>query len=596
MEKNIFSIIRGEITDFLNNSIEVVPGYTFNQYNTIKRCHLYINGEYEDKTYYQGKPKIFNNLSRPTRDVWAKFLNVDTKDIKAISNSGPSTPYKTLLAQKELDYYLKKNDFAQKFNDMADRVSDFGSVVIKKTKKGSEIIDLRRFFLDPTVENIQESRFVTTKYLFTTSQLKKKVEDGWDESEINKILDWKQRQMNTDNAGMSYEENGQINMIRSTPYIEVYERFGEIEEWMLNGGQSTKLIKALFIVAEPMSTSKTEKGDYAGENGGTLFKSEWKKEYPFDECHLYKTPGRWLGIGPVELLFPVQVRINELANQKRISMELSTMHLFQTSDKTMVSNILTDLQNGDVITTSQQGALVPIVNEERNLAAFQSEEQYYLNLAQRLTFVSNQAAGEPVPSSTPATNAVLQNNNTVSIFNFRRQNFTNFIRRYLNTFVLPGLLKDMSKEHILRFVGDYEGMTKLTQAVATSYANEQVKKLILDGKQVTPEMYQMMIQVNSQSLKSKNEIFFQMKENWYDDVDLDFDILIDNEQQASDVLANNTWQVIQALSANPTVLQNPVIRTLIYDYAEKVGINPAKLETMDALAPQQPQQVNEQQA
>jgi len=581
--KNILSIIRGEIRDFLYNSIEIVPGYVFNQYDTIKRCHLYLNSQFEDQTFYQGRPKLFDNKIKPKRDRVAAFLNIDTKDIKAISRSGSDNPYKMLIAQKELDYYLKDNDYAQKLNDMAETSVDFGSVVIRKTNKGSETVDLRRMFNDPTVESLQKSRFLTFKHLFTSSELRAKVKDGWDEDVIEGIIEWKERQMNTSNAGSSYERDGQINMIRSTPYIEVYERFGEVEKGFLD--KSSKkwdktLVKSLFIVAEPMAYSKDANGQYMGEDGGILFKSAWTKDYPVDEYHYYKTPGRWLGIGVVESLFIPQERINELANQKRSSMELSTLHLWQTSEPTIVNNVLTDLQNGDVMITGQAG-LNPIVNEERNLAAFASEEQYYLNSIDAISFVSPQAGGEQVPSSTPATNAVIQQNNTLSVFNFKRQNYANFVRRYLRKFVLPGLLRQMSVEHIFRFAGDYEQMTKLNLGVATSFANQKAREMFLKGTIVTPEAYQEILMKNIQSLKGSQELHLQINETWFSDIDLDFDILIDNEQQSTDVIANNTWQVIQALSANPEALQHPVTRALIMDYAEKVGINPTKLESMD---------------
>lgn len=592
--RNIFSIIRGEIDDFMYNSVEVVPGYTFNQYDTIKRCHLYINSRFQDASLYQGQEKIFYNIVKPVRDVVSKFLNVDTKDIRVITTSGSKNPFKTLIAQKEMDYFLKENDFAQKFNDMADRAADFGSVVIKKTKKGAEIADLRRFFCDPTVENLEKSRFITFKHLFTISELKKKVKDGWDEKTIDAIIDLKKRELNSGTAGMSYETNGQVNVIRSTPYIEIYERFGEVEKWMLDDGKSDNLVRSLFIVAEPMSISKDEKGAYAGENGGILFKSEWKGAYPVDEYHYYKTPGRWLGVGPVEQLFIPQERMNELANQKRISMELSTLHLFQSQDRTVVNNVLTDLVNGDVIVSDR--GITPLVNEERNLAAFQSEELGYTQLAEKLSFVTPQVTGEAVPASTPATNAVIQQNNVTSIFNFKRQNFANFLRRFLRTFVLPELLKDISREHILRFAGDYEDMLKLTSAIATSYTNAQVKERMFKGQIVSPEEYQEMLQDNITALKTVKDLHMQVTAGWFDDVDLDFDILIDNEQQSTDVIAQNTWQVIQVLAGNPQALENPVTRALIFDYAEKIGINPTKLESLGAMSPQQPSQVQDVEA
>lgn len=337
-QNNIYSIIRSEIDDFLYNDIEPVPGWSFNQYQTIRKCHLYINSKFVDDSLYQGRKKIFNNLVRPVRDTAAKYVQFDTKDIR-IKALNEVLPYKTMLLNKELEQYNKNNNVAQILNDIAEEITTYGSVVLKKTSKGVQIVDLRNLFIDPTVNNLQESRFITLKHRLTVSQLRKKVKDGWNKDAVEAIIAWKKRQGNSDDAGQSYEDYGQLNVIRSTPYIDVYERYGEVEKQLLDEKligkpEGEDLVKALFIVAEPYGVSKKENGDYLGENGKILFKSEWKKDkFPFDESHYSKTRGRWLGVGPVEVLFPVQERYNELANQKRISMEISTIHLFQTAER-----------------------------------------------------------------------------------------------------------------------------------------------------------------------------------------------------------------------------------------------------------------------
>ena len=41
--QNIFAQTRQEVYDFVNNDIKIVDGYSFNQYQTIKKCHLYYN-------------------------------------------------------------------------------------------------------------------------------------------------------------------------------------------------------------------------------------------------------------------------------------------------------------------------------------------------------------------------------------------------------------------------------------------------------------------------------------------------------------------------------------------------------------------------
>jgi hypothetical protein len=82
--KDIFSQIRDERADFLNNEIEVVPGYNFSQYNTIKKSHLYYNSHYEKGDYEEVngvmRKKVFHNLSRWRCEVASKMIDMDIKD------------------------------------------------------------------------------------------------------------------------------------------------------------------------------------------------------------------------------------------------------------------------------------------------------------------------------------------------------------------------------------------------------------------------------------------------------------------------------------------------------------------------------------
>src|SRR5690606_2955673 len=113
--------------------------------------------------------------------------------------------------------------------------------------------------------------------------------------------------------------------------------------------------------------------------------------------HVRKTRGRWLGIGAIEPLFEAQVRWNELMNQKRVAMDLSSMHLFQTNDNTVVDNILNDLMNGDVIKTKQANAIQPLVNQERNLSAYESEQATWNDIAERISNASDLITGNDIP-------------------------------------------------------------------------------------------------------------------------------------------------------------------------------------------------------
>lgn len=366
---NIFSKIRQENSDFFNQYISIVPGYTFNQYQTLKRIHLYLNSKFEGGDLYLGREKLFFNVVVPACEVAAKMLNVDTKDIRLIPQDAKSY-FSSYLLEKELKQWLKTSKLANVLNKIAEEGPRFGSVVLEKVKGGAKVVDLRKLILDPTVETIKDSRFVTTIHYMTPSELEA---TGWDDTDVAI-----ERFGNTQGQSSYEDGSGTINQLVSTPYIKVYKRYGEVPQWWVDGGKSEKLVKALFIVAGADFLQKNEKGEVTGENGVVLFKSRWYKEWPFKDFHFTKILGRWLGLGIVEALFDTQVRLNELKNQKRVSMEISTIHLFQTADKQIVRNILSDLESGDVLMSPN--GIEPIKNEERNLSAFDGEEASYSTL------------------------------------------------------------------------------------------------------------------------------------------------------------------------------------------------------------------------
>lgn len=592
--QTIFGTIRQEINDFVNNYIEVVPGFNFNQYETIKRIHLYTNSRFYDQSLFSGREKLFFNISNYRKQAVSTYLNIDTGDIR-IYPMNPKSDWSVFFLEKELKLWLKNNHIPKKLNEMAEEGAGYGSVVIKKTPKGAQIVDLRRLFLDPTVRRIKDSRFVTIKHYMTPSELRAKVKDGWDKTAIEAIILKKKGQKSF--APQSYENYGVKNPIVSTPYIEVYERYGELDaSFFAKRGDP---LRCLAIIAEPFLMGRDQAGTSYDE-GNILYKSEWKKDWPFNDYHYQQTRGRWLGVGVVEELFPAQERFNELSNQKRIAMEISAMHLFQTADATVVDNILTDLQSGDLLKTKTQGAIAPIANEERNLEAFESEEKSYTELADKISFVNDLIAGGQIASSTPATTSAIQNTNAKSLLKFKRENFAIFIREFIDEFVLPQVIKDITPAHILRFTGDYNDLSKLDDAYTTVLCNNAVfDHVIKTGHVPTQDEYNALKQKTMMKMKGKgSDRFVDMPQAFYGDSEFEFDVILDEEQEPIAALANNTFQLLTAIGQNPILLSNPITKALIYSWAQKVGISPVKLEIAEASAPpqvQQPQQ-NQQQS
>lgn len=285
-----------------------------------------------------------------------------------------------------------------------------------------------------------------------------------------------------------------------------------------------------------------------------------------------------MGYGIVESLFDVQTRINELKNQKRVSMELSSIHLLQTKDKQIVRNILTDLESGDILVSPN--GIEPVMLEERNLPAFDSEESSYIQQSQRLSFAYDAVSGETSAASTTATATINAQQQATSAFGFKRQNYTNMLRDYFNDFVLDELMKDLTPEHIMRFTGSTQELQKLDEAAAEVYANDEIKRMVLEGKPVTLEVQDALKQKAIKVYRSHGENrFLKIKEKFYVDAEFEFDFNIANEQLNPQTIAQNAQALLA--SYNPQAMQDPRFKVLYYQYAEALGVSRVELEMAD---------------
>lgn len=582
--QNIYAQIRYEVDQFLYNFISPVPGYAFNTYQTIKRIFLYLSNRYENGSYFLGREKLFFNIVTPPVEVATKMLSVDPKNIKLIPTN-PESYFPTYLLEKELKQWLKNSEMGKILNQIADEVPKYGSVFLEKTKDGARVCDIRRLMYDPSVERITDSRFITTVNYMQDVDLKKAAKEGnWDMEAVNLAI---QRFGNTQAAQAMEDFSGNLNVMRSSPQVKVYKRYGEVPRHWLDGGKSEDMVRSLFICAGPDVLQRNTSGQIVGELGVTLWKGEWRGEYPFKDFHYTKIKGRLLGMGVVEMLFDVQTRFNELKNQKRLSMELSTLHLFQTKDKSLVRNVLTDLENGDIMFSPN--GVEPVANEERNLPAFEQEEVSYANQVDKLSFAYEAIRGDNQPGDQTLGEVQIQVASATGVYGFKKKNLRYFLKGFFNDLVLPQLIKDLTPEHIMRFTGTAQELDKLDEAAAELYANEVIIKTAIEGGKIDSALQDTARQkAIKEYRKNGTNRFLKIKDQFYKDAKFDFDFDIENQ----DTDPNKLLQGIQTLFGflqNPAVLQDPRLKMLFYQAAEQFGISPAEIEFADNQATQMQQ-------
>lgn len=586
MQSNIHAQIRDEWRSLLDDKIEIVPGYSFSQYDTIKRVHLYLNSQFESSKKFMGRDKMFFNISKYRTAVATRMLNFDTKDLRLIPENFESS-LKGFLLEKEFQLWMKTSMFAQTLNQIAEEVPQYGTIVLRKVPGSVEVVDLRRLACDQAVDRIRKSPYITLKRYMTASEIRK--QKGWD-PEVKKAL------LSTPPPFVqipSYEDEKVFARGSGGRYYEIFERYGEVpRSWLKESSDKETLptdgmedtVRAFFVTANSQDYGTAQSDPQAIiENGKILFKGEWLQEWPFWDFHYFQTKGRWLGVGVVEDLFAVQERENEISNQKRIAMEISSLHLFQTSSQTVLQNLLSDARPGDVIQNTGDGEIKAIATENRDLASFSTEEQRYDQQADRISFAYDATRGEGLGSSTPATNAVIQQNASSGVYDFKKETIGINLRFFLLDWVLPELVKDLNRDHILRFTGSMSDLRRIDDVIVESMKRDFLMKRLLDGNIVTEEEADAIEeQLRAQLGKRGVERFLEIVKGFYDDVKVDFDFVVTNEQKDMQVLAGNIFNVLSSIGANPEMLKNPVLKSLLKKYAEVIGIPPLELDFAEA--------------
>lgn len=599
--KDIFSQIRDERADFLNNEVEVVPGYNFSQYNTIKKAHLYYNSHYEKGDYEEvngvTRKKIFHNLSRWRTEVATKMIDMDIKDFILISNNH-ETDWNVFLLEKELKAWLKKNKMGLLLNEISRLLPVYGSVVLQKTKDGAKIVDLRNFYIDQSTDCLDNASYVMVRMLLSHQDMRKMGKHGWENvqeaidkfsGKYNKGYDLAGVSQSNNGSNLFYEGAGTKNVVKAkeAPLVEVFERYGEVPlSWFTDKeSDENEYVLAKYCVAGVDSAVENADGVVIAEDGVVLYK-EQIDELPFKEVHYTKTEGRWLGVGIVEMLFEPQRIMNALKTSEERAHELGAIQLFQSRDETVAQNITTDLQNGEILKVKSE--ITPIPTELRDLAGIQAAMTSLEQQADNLTFSRDVVSGENPPSSATLGAVQIQTQQTTAVFDYKKENIGLFLGEFIKDLVFPQIESILNKEHVLRIAGTMQEMQKLRKNYATNVANARFLDKAITGvpSETSEEMDKFLWDTYyEEALKDikahGDKIWTDVQKNFFKDLDYHVDIVSTGENKNIYAQINNGNALLMALAKDPTITTDPVKRTILFKVMSAMGWHMSELEDMD---------------
>jgi len=607
--RTIFDAIRQERQDFLFNTIQIVDGFMFSQYQTIKKIHKYYNGQYNDGNYETingiTRKKVFKTIGKRRATIASKQIDIDTKDFLLISENY-ATEWNVFLLEKELKAWMTKEKFGKILNQIADELPVYGSVVLRKTKEGAELVDLRYFFCEQSADNLKKSRYKIIKHFMTPEELRKM--DAWEHTDkaIEKFAQA---------SFKSYEDSGQLNIQHGTSYVEVYERFAEVpRSYFENDGclygmeatanldrrttQGKRQAKAYadadhdfvygrFICAgvDTPTSGTTVQPQMPNPNnpyyapGLILFSEELDPEDdPFKEVHFRKTRGRWLGIGIIEDTFEDQRMVNKVSDQEDKASELASLILFQTATDMVAKNILTDVDNGEILKSVQP--INRLDNTNKSLGEMQTLSQAWETHADRETFSADLLGGEQTPATATLGAVNQQTAMSSGVYDYKKENFGLFLSDFIKDLVFPDVEKKIMMPHVFRFSGDMVEMAKLRERVVDGYIREQV---FATGYVPNQQEYMQMKQDYIQKFqKEGNRLWIDVEKDFFKNLDYELSLEITGESKNVQTWLNNVSAVLKMMQSNPLALENPLTKRLIFKMLSAMGISTSELENMES--------------
>lgn len=554
-------LIQDELTEYEARSIEVVPGLYFNHKNTLERILFYYMSKFQtgavdefgDQVDDEGDKKYFYNIVRNPCKVMTKMIDFDTKNIRIVT-AGGGDPLQTWFFERDLKFWMKDKNFGKTLNRIFQELPIFGSVVIKIIKNKPYFVDLRNFRMMPNADSLDDSPYIIERHLYTITQLRK----------VGKEMGWK----NVEEAIKKFQSQK-----KRQRYIEVYERYGEVTEEV---GEGDYKITNKRVFWANVGDENNERGEMNKPQAGQLLDETDYDGHPYYEFHLEKLAGRWLGVGIVEMLFDPQVRQNEMANQMSKLSYAASLFLWQQAGDETNQNLATDVVNFQVMDNG--GNRIEKVDMTiQNIGFFTNEFQKWAQNQADLTFAYDVTQGERLPAGTPLGSAQLAASMAGNYFEHVQENIALVVKEMLLEDIIPNFQKEATPEHVLRIAGT--DLDQVHEMIINQKANDSLLRFVLQNARFPDSQeYEVIKMAITEAVKQKKEELLTIPKNFYKDIAYKVDIDITGESMDTRVKAATLFAILQAITADPTILQDPSKRKLLVSWAEQGGVNIADIE------------------
>lgn len=583
-----------------DKTIELIPGVVntvtgssmsglfFSQKNLIATIEFYSSSRYLNGQLDElGREKPFFNILNGICDVENAAKDLDTKDISVTSDDG-NHYLESFMLSKDIQVWMKEADFAKTLNDIRDKHTRYGSVLVKKCydkdEDGSRVLKIelpewKNVITDQV--NILDSPIVEVHWM-TAKEISGMQE--WDKDGKKVVLDQLKGKGSTKRVPV-YEIRG---MFARSTYKECDGKVPTEKDQMEYSYQ------LYYIAGQPTESGR----GYAFTEGLTPLYWEDNTEKVYKYLKRKPKDGRDFGVGVMEEGEEAQVWTNDTVLKQFRAMEYTTKVVGQSASKKLKGrNLLTETDDGTIL-EHEEGKPITALNllPSGGLQQYNNLITQWYDQLQKTTSAYSAQRGDTPPSGTPFRLQATVLQQSSSVFDDLREEMGIFITEIFEDWVLPHLAKQLNKEHILAYDFSPEELKEIDNNFSTRKANEMAVGKILNGEIVTPEDYVEWMDISDKFIKqTKGKRFISIPKDFYKNLEAKVTINVTGEQRNKAAVLESLNSILVTIAKNPGLMQDPVLSQIVLKIIELsgAGISPVSLtsgvQQQAQQAPQEPQ-------
>jgi len=565
--RTIIEEVNSIVSNYETATIDLAEGLQYSQYQTLKKIDYYSNSKYLKA---KGN-KAFYNIVNAIVDTSVVATDIDTKDIQIIADDKKDF-VRAFLLSKDVYNWMKETDFACFLNEAGETRARYGGLLVKKTEEYDE--DAKENQLELEVVHwanvvtdqcdIEDGAIIEKHYMSVSDLVAKK--DLW--NNVKEVVEMYAKDKKFTASGTKipvYEVHGEFpkNLNPETPDADITE-FENVCYYI--GGDTSKKQFVMY--------------------------REEEKESPYKYLAWKKVSKRGLGRGVVEEGFWAQQETNDAMLAEKSAMAISSKVVFSTTSKKIGNNV-NNVDNGHIIELDANESFQQVNTMSNAIPEFRSLMERWFAQYEKATAAYDSQRGETPPSGQPYRLQALVQNQSGSMFDYRREDMGIFLTEIFNDWVIPYLMKKFNKQHLLAYEFSAEELKMIDTNFATNQANDKTIEAILNGQVHKEEDYQSYFDMALNEVQTtKAHRFIDIPKGYFNDITAKVTVLTTGEQKNKIATMDSLNSILVTLSKIPNWRDDPVINESVSKIMELsgVGISPATFSTkMDNTATQPPQ-------